>query len=51
MGCELGNLCWFFWLEIWLLGICEKWNIHPVEVTSRANCLCYNVNGTCGGFA
>ena len=20
MGCELGNLCWFYWLEIWLVG-------------------------------
>ena len=38
MGCELGNLCWFYWWEIWLVGNWVKWKIHSVQVTLRANC-------------
>ena len=38
MGCELGSLCWLYWLEIWLVENWGKWNIHSVQVTLRANC-------------
>ena len=38
MRCELGNLCWFYCLEIWLVGNWERWKIHSVQVTLRANC-------------
>ena len=37
MGCELGNLCWFYWLEIRLVGNWRKWKIHSVQFTLRAN--------------
>ena len=48
MGCELGNLCWFYWLEIWLVGNWEKWKIHSVQVTLRANCMqCPHPCGFC----
>ena len=41
---ELGNLCWFYWLKIWLVGNWEKWKIHSVQVTLRANCCLCNAH-------
>ena len=38
MGYELGNLCLFYLLEIWLVGNWEKRKIHSVQVTLKAHC-------------